>query len=251
MESAAKLVGTQCRWLSMDQEVSGKYGNWNEEDAIIFRGSFEAAESFREARPNAKPGVIGDQSGLNCVIYYPKYGEHLLNSEHIYVAVGELRHYWKDLRAKFASHDLFVRPDMGAKAFSGQLVSGLEQFLVRERPYLSAMNPSDLCLVAPLKQVEAGYRLVVVNSKVIAGSQYKLDTVKIQDEYVPEVILDFGKRMASEVKLSESSYMLDIALEKSSRLSEIQVNSFSSSDFYEADLNTVVGAVEAMIAKDR
>ena len=247
LDEAAQQFECECRWLSMDQEASGRYGNWTRDDAVVFRGSFEAAEAFRSARKDAWPGVIGDQSGLNCASYYPMFGENLLNTRHIYLPVGDLQHDWKALQSEFQSQSLFVRPDTGAKAFSGQLVTDLSEFLIREKPYLASMNSFDLCVVAPPKRILAEYRLVVIDQKIVASCRYKLDSSKSLDPMVPTTILEFGQTMASTVKLKESAYMLDIAEEESGRLSVIEVNSFSSSDFYEADLVPVVRAIEEMI----
>jgi hypothetical protein len=37
---------------------------------------------------------------------------------------------------------LFARPDSGSKAFTGQVVTDLDRFESRERPYLNAMAPA-------------------------------------------------------------------------------------------------------------
>jgi hypothetical protein len=64
----------------------------------VFRGSFEAAESFRRARPEARPGAIGEAVALRCSSNYPGVGDRLLNRAYALHTIGDLRQRWADIQ---------------------------------------------------------------------------------------------------------------------------------------------------------
>jgi hypothetical protein len=248
IESAVREAGGECRWLSVEDEANGRYGVFPLGASVVFRGSFEAAEAFRSARPQAWPGVIGDAAVLRCSAYYPQVGDHLLNREYALVPLGDLVRLWPALQRMFGFAALFVRPDLGAKAFTGQVVGDLQGFMSRERPYLMAMAPSDLCLVAKPQGLVAEYRMVVVEGTVVAGSRYKLGSQKQTDPDVPEEVLAFAQETVASGVAPDPAFMLDVAVcEGDERLAVVELNAFSSSDFYEADARAIVGAVERLV----
>ncbi len=246
-EDAVRRKGGELRWLSVDDEFRGRYGRWEEGDVVVFRGSFEAAESFRSKRPDAIPGVIGEAKTLRCSSYYPALDHLLLNVEHEFLPLNELRSRWVDLRARHGDA-LFLRPDSGAKAFTGQVVADLERFEARERLYLEAMDPNELVVVAPLRRIEQEWRTVVVDGKVVAESRYKSGGTRDVAPLAPAEVLSFAQTIASNIEPPALAYMLDVAREEGGRLSVVELNSFSCSDVYSCDPLPVVGAVQDMLS---
>ena len=243
-EDAVRLAGGEFRPLSVDDEFYGRYGRW-EDESVVFRGSFEAAESFRRKRPNARPGVIGEAEALRCSSYYPTLGDRLLNAEHESLPLRDLRPRWSELQARHGDA-LFVRPDSGAKAFTGGVVADLDRFEARERPYLDAMNADDLAVVAPPRRIEAEWRIVVVTGEVVAGSRYKRDGKRDVDPDLPSDVLAFAQATASEIEPPAKAYMLDVAREEGGRLSVVELNSFSCSDLYACAPLPIVEAVQTL-----
>lgn len=243
LEEAVRLTGGEIRWLSEDDEFRGRYGSWELGEAVVFRGSFEAAESFRRRRADAHPGVIGDAAALRCSSYYSGLGNRLLNLQHEFLPLGELRLRWHELQAVHGE-GLFVRPDSGAKAFTGQLVTDLDRFESRERPYLALMEPSELLVIAPPRRIEAEWRTVVVGTEVVSGSRYKSWGERNVDPDVPSNVLEFARATASEIKPPDSAYTLDVVREEGGRLSVVEFNSFSCSDLYACDPGPIVKAVQ-------
>lgn len=237
------------RWLSPDDEALGRYGRWEEGDRVIFRGSFQGAESFRCARPWARPGVIGDPGALRCSSYYPSLGLMMLNSTFALVPVADLKSQWDDLRRRFSSEDLFLRPDSGAKAFSGQLVPDFERFELREGPYLQSMSPTDLCLVAPPRDIAAEFRAVVVDGMVVAGSRYRAEGRQAADGGMPDEVTTFANAVAATLSLPDIAYMLDVAMTPDGSVFVVELNSFSCSDLYAADPLPVVRSIHGMLEK--
>ncbi len=79
LEQAVIEAGFEFRGLSETDELRGRYGQWSPEDRVVFRGSFEAAESFSRACRDANPGVIGNPEEFRCSAYYPKLEGWRLN----------------------------------------------------------------------------------------------------------------------------------------------------------------------------
>ena len=242
-EEAVRTSGAGVRWLSIDDEARGRYGRWDENDTVVFRGSFEAAETFRISRPDARPGVIGDQNLLKCSAYYPTVGPYLLNEEYVLIPLGDLRRLWPSLLQMFQAKALFVRPDSGAKAFTGQLINDLDRFWSRERPYLESMAPSALCVVARPREIEAEYRTVAVGGEIVAASLYKANGQREISRDVGDNVLNFAKAVLKDIPPPAPAFMLDIAVEADGRLSAIELNAFSCSDFYACDPAPIVEAI--------
>ncbi len=245
VEGATVAAGGECRWLSMDDEARGRYGPTPKGSAVVFRGSFEAAEAFRRARPDACPGVVGEAQALRCAAYYPLFGEAMLNAGHTFVPLGKLREEWPALQARFGAAP-FVRPDSGAKAFAGGVVEDLDRFEERERIYLQAMDASELCLVARPHRLAAEFRMVVVDGKVVAGSRYRLAGKKDVAKEVPRAVWDFSHGLVAN-RRPAAAFMLDVATVEGGRLAVVEVNSFSCSDLYAADPSAVIDAVETWL----
>lgn len=244
LEEAIRRAGGELRWLSVDDEFRGRYGRWDEGETVIFRGSFEAAESFRRKRPDAVPGVIGEAEALRCSSYYPALGDRLLNVAHEFLPLRDLRPRWPEFQTFGAA--VFVRPDSGAKAFTGQLVTDFDRFEARERLYLEAMGEEEMVVVAPPRRIEAEWRTVVVGRDVVAGSRYKSGGKRDVDPDVPADALSFAREVASQIAPPAPAYMLDVAREEDGRLSVVELNSFSCSDLYACDPEPVVAAVQAL-----
>jgi hypothetical protein len=240
--SAIAASGGAIRWISEDDEFRGRYGKWEEDDVVVFRGSFQAAESFRVRRPGARPGVIGEAEALRCASYYPHVGSRLLNEKYTTCRAGDLRERWPYLQELFGPA-VFIRPDSGAKAFTGQLVTDFERFEIRERIYLQSMSEEELVVAAAPRQIEEEWRTVIVGKEAVAGSRYKSGGKKDVSPEVPADVLAFAKETASEIQPPAAAYMLDVAREQSGRLSVVELNSFSCSDLYECDPVPVVAAI--------
>lgn len=237
--------GGDLRWISLDDEFRGRYGRWEEGESVFFRGSFEAAESFRSRRPDARPGVIGEPEALRCTSYYPALAGRLLNDIYATYPTKGLRERWPDLQARIGPA-VFVRPDSGAKAFTGQLVTDFDAFYARERLYLEAMGEGEMVVVAPSRRIEVEWRTVVVGREVVAASLYKSAGKRDLEPEVPEGVLAFAEEVASQVQPPAPAYMLDVAREEGGRLSVVELNSFSCSDLYACDPVPVVAAVQRL-----
>jgi len=245
-EAAVVRSGGQLRWLAVEDEFRGRYGRWDEGDRVIFRGSFEAAENFRRLRPDGLPGVIGQAGDLRCSSYYPVVGPYLLNDTHTFCRLRDLRGQWSTWVDQMGSA-LFVRPDSGAKAFTGQVVLDFDRFEARERPYLDAMAADERVVVAPLKAIQAEWRLVIIGGKVVAGSRYKFEGRRDVSAEVPLKVRAFAQDVAGNIAPPAVAYMLDVAKEDSGRLSVVELNSFSCSDLYVCEPLAVVKALQELL----
>lgn len=101
------------------------------------------------------------------------------------------------------------------------------------------MGPADVQLRRP-----------IVDGKAVTASLYKTGTRKHYDGQVDERILAYAERRAKEF-CPARAYVLDVfeAVDDphaQARLYIGEVNNFNSAGFYAADMQKLIGAVEAM-----
>ena len=247
LEKAIVDQGGVCHWLDVKEEARAEYGSAPYKDEpVVFIGSFEAASRFQSYHP-IFPGVIGDFDEFRCSHYYPVLGYQMLNEEYVFIPKGDLKRRWIELRSKFTTPHMFLRPDLGSKAFTGQLVSDYDAFIKRESCYFDEMPKHEMCLIAQPQNIRREWRFVVMNGKVITGSQYKLGNKRVIDTPTSDACYYAGAVAAkSDLPLA---YMLDIAEvdDGCGTLRVMEINNFNCSDFYGCDPYLIVGAMHEMI----
>ena len=101
-------------------------------------------------RASFVPGVWCNFDNMKCSTYYAHFGEHLLNQQYVMMPVGELWRRWDNLSLVrsvftmaelefmeptfvFEQHEsLFVRPNSGAKPFTGYVVRSGEMHKIQQ-----------------------------------------------------------------------------------------------------------------------
>lgn len=210
--------------------------------------NFTAAVN-REA--NWIPGVWGNRKHLQCSYYYPKLGKFLLNDPYIMLPYGELKrckHHLFNIFDKFASGGVFVRPDSPLKSFTGQVISWsrLEEDVDRLGFY--DVEPEHMVIVSSMKDIAVEWRMIVIDGKVVAGSQYKTETLTQIREGYPDEVLTYAQEIANAYRLDDA-YVIDVA-QVGNDLKLIEVNSFSSSGWYLADKPAIVKAASELALKE-
>lgn len=225
------------------------YDYYGQHECVIPYGSinFTAAVS-RET--NWYPGVWGNRKHLECTHYYPRLGKFLLNSEYIMLPYGELKrkkHHLFNVLDKFASGGIFLRPNSPLKSFTGQVVSWTRFDEDVNRLGFYDVEPEHLVIASSMKEISREWRMIIVDGSVVAGSQYKEDTLTQIREEVPIQVWDFAQEVANEHRLDDA-YVIDVGSYEG-MLKLIEVNSFSSSGWYLADKPSIVNAAAKLAVK--
>lgn len=143
-------------------------------------------------------------------------------------------------------HKLFARPSEDTKFFSGSVfergnfIFWLNQIIENGE---EADSETEI-IIAPLVEINAEYRLFVVDGVIVTGSLYKLKDKVMYSPFIDEDALDFAKKMIA-IWQPDRAFVLDIALTPNGA-KIIEVNNINSSGLYAIDIPAFVDAIENM-----
>jgi hypothetical protein len=203
----------------------------------IFRGTLTLLRHLRGAR-RWRPGGWCNFANLACSTYYAYFGPFLLNRDYALLPVAEAVRLADRLFTRYASGGvLFVRPDAVDKSFTGTVAD--RPAFVRTLSAV-AVDPTVAVVVAAPKKISHEWRLLVAHGEVIAGSQYRSDREPEVVAGYPDGVAAFAQTVLREVEWRpDPLFVMDVcASEDGLRL--LELNSFSCSGHYLADLPTVV-----------
>lgn len=220
---------------------------FNKDDCVVFYGSIQFANQVKRHAPWI-PGVYLNTPEFECLFYYPRFGDFLLNRDYVMLPFGEL-HRRKEFLMSTLGEDncVFIRPSSGLKSFTGKVVTSerwdreIDQFALYEPP------PEALVVVARPINLAKEWRLVVVDGKIITASKYR-DGGKIERQAgAPETVLNFAQDVCDKVKYSpDPAWILDVCETATGELYILEVGSFSCAGLYSCDLDLVVKSVSAV-----
>lgn len=185
------------------------------------------------------PGAWCNFKNMKCSTYYSYFGEHLLNQHYWIMPIGDLLRRWDDLTISFSEIDgiirksLFIRPDSGAKPFTGYVVSPDEKNKIQT--LVEAVGPETLIIVAIEKQITAEYRFVICDGEVVTGCQY----LPCQSDWFKPESFRLAYKIAKHQWQPDLCYTVDIA-ESNREVYLLEINSFSCASFYECDIKSIV-----------
>jgi hypothetical protein len=148
----------------------------------------------------------------------------------------------------FKSNSLFVRPDSGAKEFSGRIVYSKNCNLEFFDYGFYHEDPNLLVVISSSKKIEKEWRLVVANKKVITGSQYKINCELESSPDCPEEIIEFGNKIVNMDWEPDPIYTIDVC-SSNGKLYLLEINSFSCSGLYDCDIKKIVQVASEIALK--
>jgi hypothetical protein len=115
---------------------------------------------------------------------------------------------------------------------------------LKEGNSFTTLRPEDLVVVAPVTEIQAEYRLMVIGGEIATGSMYKLGRRVVYDSYIEPGVLTFAEKRIKEFNPA-IAYALDIAATPSGyRI--IETNSISSAGFYACDMGRFVAGINSL-----
>ena len=216
---------------------------YEKEDCYIYYGTLNYAA---EVRRKAKwiPGPYYHPTNYDCVHYYPKLGKYLLNSQYIMVPWGDIKRQKDFLYDTLAEDDtIFLRPNSGLKSFTGKLI--YKELFDNDLNILAYKDPDphDLVIAAPPRMVMNEWRFVVVDKKVITGSQYRFMQQCILKENDDKKALNLAEEIAQQDYQPARVWIIDICQTKAGNYYLLEVGCFSCAGLYRCNLNKIVSAV--------
>lgn len=212
------------------------------EGCVVTYGTHQfVSQCARHYAGRWSPGAFSRIERLSYSAYAPYIGDLLLNDDFILLPYGEV------LRRGFESFGdaYFLKPDAVTKAFTGFVMTRenyhTEVTTLRDK---SAVDPAMICVVAKPRAIEAEFRFVIADRKVVTGSQYRWDDRQDVRLDVLPVCEELAWEVARRQWQPDRCYTCDVALiEDRTRARVVELNTFSSSGFYACDTRRIVEAV--------
>ncbi len=230
------VVGWKDEWKDPPSPIQP--AGMNVASPFVFRGSLGNALWVRENLA-WRPGAYCDAQAFCCTSYYPRAERWLLCGAK-----------WRALTAQqFVAEALdqhlqhfFVRPDSPLKPFSGRLLTR-DQVSWEAIDYGLYYDARDLLVVvSEPRTITAEWRFVVVDRRVVAGSEYTALGRAAVRRVEAGPAWDFAQVVASALEPPEDVYVLDVC-EVDGRYYLLELNPFSGADLYACDPAAVMRAV--------
>lgn len=195
------------------------------------------------------PGTYGIGEATDCSQYYPHLDDCLLNGDYKLLSLEEVANEAESLiKSLGIENRLFMRPSSGGKAFTGRLFTQAE--LQPHALRSSGLSMKTLVVISRPKPILREWRFVVVDRNVVAGSLYRELGELHQSPDVPAEALDFALQVASREFQPDRVWVLDTCETPDGEMKVVEINGFSSSNWYSCDLQAIVKAVSRVALDD-
>lgn len=236
----------ELKYQNFEYKVVSEFNleDFDKDDCVIFFGSLGMAQDVRRKAPWI-PGVYCDLPKFECTYYYPRFGKYLLNENYVMLPFGDLMRRKQFLLDNLGKNGkIFIRPNSGFKIFGGTILDNWDLRYLTQR-----IDPEKLIIAATPENIKYEWRLVVVNNKIIGGSQY-IENDEIVHGSCPLFVIDYGQEVIENCNYKpERAWCLDIC-ETGDGLYVLEVNAFSTSGLYETPLEEVVRNVSIAAVDD-
>lgn len=204
------------------------------EDLFVYAASSVTDQIFEDYQYLMK-GVCNHTKSININKLYDKASD-LMWSNRIYQ--GTL----KSLVDLDLDCDLFVRPEIDNKLFSGMVCDSLELCNMAKRMIDADGDLAfEKVFVADVKIPMLEYRLFIVGDEVVTSSKYRENGIVITEHDSPQdvkdISLEFYKRVGMRIPC-----VIDVAVSEND-IGVIEVNSIHNSGFYDIDKEKLISSL--------
>lgn len=164
----------------------------------------------------------------------------------------------KDLEEEF-----FIRPCADDKSFAGQVITKADFLKWQDDVSKNAetslgkdsyvqVSPYTSIMIAPIQEIGAEYRFLVVDKKVVTGSRYKFGNVagimsQQPFEMIDEYIVKFAQEKAEQYQPGGvRAFVLDVALNENGDPKVLELGCINACGFYMCDTQKLIAAIEGL-----
>lgn len=140
---------------------------------------------------------------------------------------------------------VFSRPTEDTKSFAGQVldVEDFKYWISKVKSNTDRILDSETDIViSEVKEINAEYRLFIVDGKFVTGSLYKLRDKVTTSEFVPQDVIDYAHDVI-KIWNPDKAFVLDIACTPEGN-KIIEINNINSSGFYKSNISKIIDAIE-------
>lgn len=170
-------------------------------------------------------------------------GDHYLNHDMKLLDVDQVVPYVQSQGWDF----FFAKPDKDLKSFDGTVfdTEKFPFFIERARQYNNYDPETKIC-VSSIKHPEVEWRFVIVEGRVVAFSQYRVNHILNVKGYAERFAIDFAEEIAKYASPNDV-YVMDVCkIEGSYKV--IEYNTFNCSGLYDCNVYDIVDAINAYVS---
>lgn len=229
--------------------------NFDHKRPVLFHGSHEfirAARNTSGLNTDCCPLAYCREENLRFSTYAAHHGEKMLSEGFRILPYAEVVR-----RYRGSNKDIFIRPNEVTKAFAGRVINGRDfDHEINSLNQIEKIDPETLCVVASPREIAGEFRMIIVDGKVITGSEYRWDDKLDIRIDVDERCWKLAEEVAAHPWQPDRVYVCDVALEVSEIASRdlrprlIELNSFSCAGLYACDTRKIVEAVSRAANKE-
>lgn len=228
-------------------EITGLDGVELEPGKVMAYGSTKLVKLTAEM--GLTPGVFFDNSTFNAMAWNHFIPDEMVNSP-VFATLREFR----ELQNVGAEHEMFVRPVLDLKLFSGTVKPAGTTFaqLLDEKLHGIEGFDNTLLAMSETRELHGEWRCFIVNRKLVTASQYRINGELKPDPSIPEGLEDYVAKICAKW-LPHDHCAMDVALVtnhdvvKSKSFKVMEFNCINASGLYAADVGKLVDALNSLM----
>ena len=235
-----KVYRTKYVPFSIDIDSNIPFDN---EDCVIAHGCIPFIRQIQSKKNLWCPATYFNDN----VKSFHKYATHI--SEYLLAQNWYLIPYGEFIRRKeYMNRPLFIKPNSGLKEFTGKVIDAYNfNETIQMMNAFEHVDPDLLCVVTRAMNIDAEFRYVIADKKVVTKSKYKWhDSLDVHVDTMLECD-ELAEKIASLEYQADLVYVCDISCQVHDGVAfdprVIELNAFSSSGLYACDTNAIVKAV--------
>ena len=195
------------------------------------------------------PGVYCEMDNYDCTKYYPVMDKYILNSNYCMLPYGAVKQRKGWIYDRFSQDEvIFIRPNKGNKIFTGTIIKFEEFDKMYERIGFYSVPSEELCVISSPKNIKKEWRFLVVDGKVITGSEYNKNGDGILYQSGPA--FSFAQLVVTNSNYNpDRAWTIDIC-ESNHGLNVLEIGCFSCAGLYAMDKDLVVQEINRIALEE-
>ena len=246
-----KKQGMECVVLDITNHFDLKPGLIKDNDCVVFQGSIQLFRKLKKELPAYPLGWMTDHNYL-CSQYYRHFHKYLFNNKHCFSTVSALKDNKWFFYAAFGKEALiYVRPNGGDKAFTGQLLDLKDFDAFWEDDVKCNAKEVDLVVVSTPKNSRGEWRYICTSKKEIIGtSLYRYQGQQTYIPSAPEKATALCKEILELGWYPDPVFTIDIVEDMDGNYWLLEINSFTAAGPYAAKKDLIVKRVSEIAVEE-
>lgn len=209
---------------------------------VIMQGGIGSIKDAQK-RSKAYPLAWCNWDLLECKSYYKELRDFIVQEDYGFYSVNDVPKLKDELYDRYAEDNtIFIKPNTNDKEFTGALVEK-ERFDTWWGWSTAYSAPSDsLVVVSRPRRILEEWRFVVVDGKVVIGSQYMVMGNLCPDEEYPPEAAAFAEKVFN-TWTPHPALVVDVGKLQSGELRLIEIGGVNCAGYYRGNIRPVVEAL--------